>query len=304
MLKKCCKIFLKKQLMFLVTAGIYLTSLAITAKSAKSAVLTLSHDNSVVSFDPNYSINPANNGLILWTVDDVNQLFQNQFWYRIGSQDRESPINNLNLIHLDQSQPGDKQISANYAGSGFEIAIDFTLDGDSEGSGRSNLFENIAIKNTSFDKLDFHLFNYTDFDLNDNGTQDTTKIGSNKAEQFDQFTWATEVIEPRATYYQVSPVSTILDALEDNASTTLNDLPSLLSSGDNAYAFQWDFTLDPEKSFLIKNYKSLQSVPEPTIIPALVGLSSLMLLCYLRRWWLFRNKSKSQYSDHTFELDY
>ncbi|MDF5708943.1 MAG: hypothetical protein PUP90_15085 [Nostoc sp. S4] len=304
MLKKFCNIFLKKQLMFMVTAGISLISLAITAKSAKPAVLTLSDDNSVVAFDPNYSINAANNGLILWTVDDVNQLFQNQFWYRIGSQDKESPINNLNLIHLEQSQIGDKQISATYAGRGFEIVFDLTLDGDSEGSGRSNLFENIAIKNISSDKLDFHLFNYTDFDLNNNGTQDTTKIGSNKAEQFDGFTWATEVVEPKATHYQVSPVSTIFDALEDNASTTLNNLPSLLSSGDNAYAFQWDFTLDPEKSFLIKNYKSLKSVPEPTIIPALVALSSLMLLCYLRRWWLFRNKSKLEYSDRTIEVDY
>lgn len=288
----------------MVTAGISLTSLAITAKSAQSAILTLSDDNSVVAFDPNSSVNPASNGLILWTVDDVNQLFQNQLWYRINSQGRESPINNLNLIHLDQSQPGDKQISATYAGSGFEIVLDFTLDGDSEDSGRSNLFENIAIENTSSDKLDFHLFNYTDFDLNDNGTQDTTKIGSNKAEQFDQFTWATEVIEPKATYYQVSPVSNILDSLEDNASTTLNDLSSLLSSGDNAYAFQWDFTLDPEKSFLIKNYKSIKSVPEPTIIPALVGFSGLMLLCYLRRWWLFRNKSKSEYNAHIFKVDY
>ncbi|MBD2247484.1 hypothetical protein [Nostoc sp. FACHB-888] len=304
MFKNFCNMFLKKQLMFMVTAVVSLTSLAITAKSAKSAVLTLSNDNSIVAFDPNLSVNSANNGLILWTVDDVNQLFQNQFWYRIGSQDKESPINTLNLIHLDQSQPGDKQISATYAGSGFEIALDFTLDGDSQGSSRSNLFENIAIKNTSSDKLDLHLFNYTDFDLNDNGTQDTAKIGSNKAEQFNQFTWATEVIEPKATYYQVSPVSTILDALEDNTSTTLNDLPSLLSSGDNAYAFQWDFTLDPEKSFLIKNYKSLKSVPEPTIIPALVGLSSLMLLCCLRRWWFFRKKSKSEYSDHTFEVYY
>ncbi|MBE9033559.1 hypothetical protein [aff. Roholtiella sp. LEGE 12411] len=48
-----------------------------------------------------------------------------------SSQDRESPINNLNLIHLDQSQSGNKQISATDAGSGFEIVLDFTLDGDS-----------------------------------------------------------------------------------------------------------------------------------------------------------------------------
>jgi hypothetical protein len=262
------------------TAAIILTSLGITARPAKSAVLALSDDNSIAAFDPSFSDIPSNNGILFWTVDDVNQLFQNWFWYRVGSEGRENSINTLNLIDLDQSQPADNQLSVTYAGTDFEIALNFTLDGGAQGSGISNLFENITIKNTGSNQLDFHFFNYTDFDLTENGEQDTTKIGSGIATQLDNFTLATEVIDPAASYYQVSPFSNILDALEDDVPTTLANFSGLLT-GDNAYAFQWDFALQPEQSFSINNYKSIapvESVPEPTMTLGLIAFSGLMLI--------------------------
>jgi hypothetical protein len=262
------------------TAAIILTSLGITARPAKSAVLALSDDNSIAAFDPSFSDIPSNNGILFWTVDDVNQLFQNWFWYRIGSEGRENSINTLNLIGLDQSQPADNQLSVTYAGTDFEIALNFTLDGGAQGSGISSLFENITIKNTGSNQLDFHFFNYTDFDLTENGEQDTTKIGSGIATQLDNFTLATEVIDPAASYYQVSPFSNILDALEDDVTTTLANFSGPLT-GDNAYAFQWDFALQPEQSFSINNYKSIalvKSVPEPTMTLGLIAFSGLMLI--------------------------
>jgi hypothetical protein len=262
------------------TAAIILTSLGITARPAKSAVLALSDDNSIAAFDPSFSDIPSNNGILFWTVDDVNQLFQNWFWYRVGSEGRENSINTLNLIDLDQSQPGDNQLSVTYAGTGFEIALNFTLDGGAQGSGISNLFENITIKSTGSNQLDFHFFNYTDFDLTENGEQDTTKIGSGIATQLDNFTLATEVIDPAASYYQVSPFSNILDALEDDVTTTLANFSGSLT-GDNAYAFQWDFALEPEQSFSINNHKSIapiESVPEPTMTLGLIAFSGLMLI--------------------------
>jgi len=252
----------------------------------------LSDDNSIAAFDPSFSDIPSNNGILFWTVDDVNQLFQNWFWYRVGSEGRENSINTLNLIGLDQSQPADNQLSVTYAGTGFEIALNFTLDGGAQGSGMSSLFENITIKNTGSNQLDFHFFNYTDFDLTENGEQDTTKIGSGIATQLDNFTFATEVIDPAASYYQVSPFSNILDALEDDVTTTLANFSGPLT-GDNAYAFQWDFALQPEQSFSINNYKSIalvKSVPEPTMTLGLIAFSGLMLirdkLRQLCRWGL------------------
>jgi hypothetical protein len=272
--------FLEKHFVSGATAAIILTSLGITARPAKSAVLALSDDNSIAAFDPSFSDIPSNNGILFWTVDDVNQLFQNWFWYRVGSEGRENSINTLNLIGLDQSQPADNQLSVTYAGTGFEIALNFTLDGGAQGSGMSSLFENITIKNTGSNQLDFHFFNYTDFDLTENGEQDTTKIGSGIATQWDNFTFATEVIDPAASYYQVSSFANILDALEDDFPTTLANFSGLLT-GDNAYAFQWDFAIEPEKSFSINNYKSIapvESVPEPTMTLGLIAFSGLMLI--------------------------
>jgi hypothetical protein len=289
MLIKRCNQFFQRQYMLVTTVAISLT-IAITAKPAKSAVVALSDDNSIVAFDPDKSDNPANNGLILWTVDDVNQLFQNKFWYRVGSQSRENSLNTLNLIRLEQSQPADKQLSVAYVGSGFEVALDLTLDGGALGSGSSSLFENIRIKNTGSEQLDFHLFNYTDFDLNESGQQDTIKIGSNKAQQSDTFTWATEVIDPVASYYQVSPFANILEALEDDAPTTLNNFSGPLT-GENSYAFQWDFKVESEKSFSIKNYKSIKPVPEPTIIPGLVVFGSFI--------WLWRSRQALRHSTNS-----
>jgi len=272
--------FLEIHLGPVVTAAIIFTSLGITARPAKSAVLALSDDNSIAAFDPSFSDIPSNNGILFWTVDDVNQLFQNWFWYRVGSEGRENSINTLNLIGLDQSQPADNQLSVTYAGTDFEIALNFTLDGGAQGSGISSLFENITIKNTGSNQLDFHFFNYTDFDLTENGEQDTTKIGSGIATQLDNFTLATEVIDPAASYYQVSPFSNILDALEDDVTTTLANFSGPLT-GDNAYAFQWDFALEPEQSFSINNHKSIapiESVPEPTMTLGLIAFSGLMLI--------------------------
>ncbi|MBG1269559.1 hypothetical protein [Nostoc sp. WHI] len=263
-----------------VTAAIILTSLVITDRPAKSAVLALSDDNSIAAFDPDFSNIPSNNGLLFWTVDDVNQLFQNQFWYRIGSEGRENSISTLNLIDLDQAQPADNQFSVTYAGIDFHIALNLRLDGGAQGSGISSLFENITIKNTGSNQLDFHFFNYTDFDLTENGEQDTTKIASSIATQLDNFTFATEVINPVANYYQVSPFPNILDALEDDVTTTLANFSEPLT-GDNAYAFQWDLVLEPEQSFSINNYKSIapvKSVPEPTMTLGFITFSGLMLI--------------------------
>jgi hypothetical protein len=49
-------------------------------------------------------------------------------------------------------------------------------------------------------------------------------------------------------------------------------------TGEDAYAFQCHFVLDPEKSFSIKNYKSIQPVTEPTINSG-----------WLDRSWEYRN---------------
>lgn len=279
--------FLEQYFVSVATAAMILASLGITARPAKSAALALSDDNSIAAFEPSFSDISSNNGILFWTVDNVNHLFQNSFWYRVGTEGRENSISTLNLINLEQ--PSDNQLSVAYAGTDFEIALNYMLDGGTEGSGISNLLENITIQNTGnsgSNPLDFHFFNYTDFDLTENGTQDTITIGSGIATVSDNITLAQEVVSPAGNSYQASPVFNILDSLEDADPTSLTNFPGPVT-GDTAHAFEWDLTLAPGKSFSITNNKSITPVA-PTPVPeadttlGLLGFSSLMLLWRLR----------------------
>lgn len=279
--------FLEQYFVSVATAAIILASLGITARPAKSAALALSDDNSIAAFDPSFSDISSNNGILFWTVDNVNHLFQNSFWYRVGTEGRENSISTLNLINLEQ--PADNQISVGYAGNGFEIALDYTLDGGAEGSGKSNLLENITLQNTQnsdSNPLDFHFFNYTDFDLTENGMQDTTTIDSGKVTVSDNITLAKEVVSPVSNSYQVSPIFNVLNSLEDTEPSILANFSGPLT-GDTAHAFGWDLTLAPGESFSITSNKSITPVA-PTPVPeadttlGLLGFSSLMLLWRLR----------------------
>ncbi|GAB1543596.1 hypothetical protein NUACC21_62710 [Scytonema sp. NUACC21] len=243
---------------------------------AKAALITPIDNNSIVAFDTNSS-----DGAFLWLVDDVNHLFQSSLWYRLGSESRERSVSTLNLINFNQ--PTNNQFDVTYASTDFEITRAFLLDGGSEGGGTSSLLETVTITNTSANPLDFHLFNHTDFDLTETSDDDTVEISSNTVKQSDAFTSATEVVTPLPRNYEVNNFFNILDALEDDAPTTLTNLSNSLAE-DVAYAFQWNETLNPSESFSVKINKSIApvaSVPEPSITLSLLGLISLMIL-----WWL------------------
>jgi hypothetical protein len=289
------KINLSSRPLMTVAATISLiTSLNIAARPATASVYALGDDNSTAAFDPDFSENPSNNGILFWTVDKVNQLFHDSFWYRTGSTSGETSINALDLVKIQQAQPADNKISALYAGKDFEIGLDFKLDGGREGHGVSNLFEDISVTNTGSEPLDFHLFNYTDFDLTNSGEQDTTEIGSQKATQQNGVTFTTNVVEPAANYYQTSTFPTLVNALEDDTPTTLENLSGPLT-GDTDYAFQWDFVLDPKALFSINNTKSIAShttpETEPTAVPeptTTFGFITFIFLMFLHK----RNQSR------------
>jgi hypothetical protein len=271
-----------QSLVCLATATVLNCAIGGEFQSAKAAVLALNDDNSVAAYDPDPATNPANTGLLFWTVDDVNHLFQNQFWYRVGSNGGENVLNSLNLLNVNQPDPTGNTLGLTYGGNGFEIGINLRLDGDVLGSKKATLFEEIAIKNTSNTALDFHLFNYTDFDLTDDGSQDTTAINNRRASQSDRFTFTTDVVKPIATSYQVGSFGELLTALTDDAPTNLNNFSEAIAT-DNSYAFQWDFQLNPETSYTINNYKTIapvSAVPEPI---TLIGSLSFGGFLWLRR---------------------
>src|SRR5207245_4856892 len=132
--------------------------------------ITLTDLNSVAQIDTG-----SQAGMFRWTVDGVSQLAQQWFWYRIGSSGPEASINTISPPVNNQATP--RQLSTIYTGNLFNVRVDYMLNGSLPGSGRSDMNETITINNTSATALDFHFFQYSDFDLNGTPAGDTVQLG-------------------------------------------------------------------------------------------------------------------------------
>lgn len=264
---------LKKNFISVSTTVSLLVWLGGTPQPAKSAILTLADDNSIVAIDP-----ASSDGALLWLVDDVNHLFQRQFWYRVGSEGGEKSIDTLNLLEFNQ--PLDNQLDITYTSNDFEVVLNSILDGASENTGEAKLYETIKIKNTSFEPLPFQFFEYTDFDLTEIGEDDTIDYSSNSVMQFDNSTFAVVATNPVPERYDGATFPSLLDSLEDDTPTTLAGSSGALT-GDTNFASQWNFVLEPGEVFLIDSNKFIspvQSVPESTTILGILCFGSLILL--------------------------
>ena len=90
---------------------------------ACAGTISLADGNSEVTLDPS---SPA--GVSGWTVDNVNQLFQQWFWYRIGSSGLQSSIDTLGLSSSSQVSPSEASVT--YSGTnGLTIQVTYSLTG-------------------------------------------------------------------------------------------------------------------------------------------------------------------------------
>jgi len=251
---------------------------AMAGPAAASVMLT--DQNAGVVFDP---LSPA--GLTSWSVDGVEHLNRQWFWYRTGSSGPEHSIDTLTLnttLATDTNFDGDVDtLYLKYLGADLSVELTIFLRGGLSGSHRSDMTENLRLTNLSSNVLDLHFFQYTDFDLNGNGSDDTVQIlGGNTARQTDRSAYVAETVGAfTADHYRADLASTLLAALEDASPTTLLDAAEPVT-GDVAWAFQWDKKINPGQSFLIT--KSKNFMPEPATL-AFLGLGSLGLLRAWRR---------------------
>jgi hypothetical protein len=164
------------------------------------------------------------------------------------------------------------------------------LLGGANGSGGSDIGEQIKIKNLTASPLTFHFFQYTDFDLNGDFAGDTVELGKNLMNQFNQalqtkgnIHFADTVISPGASHGQAGIGQTIFNSLIDNSPTTLTDYAGPIT-GDATWAFEWDPTIAAGGSFNISIDKNQYSVPEPStwsLIP--MGLMAFGMMRRNRR---------------------
>ncbi len=239
---------------------------------ANAQIATLSDQNSVARVDLGSSA-----GMFSWQVEGVNQLNQQWFWLGVGNS-AEVPINTISAPTFSQSSA--RSLTTFYANALYSVQIDYLLTGGSLGSGVADIGEAIRIKNTSGASLDFHFFQYSDFDLGGPGN-DVIQLGKNlqgkfnEAAQSDGLVGLTEtVVTPGANHGEAAFFNSTLVKLNDGVASVLNDNLNPVGPGDVTWAFQWDFTVASGGSFLISKdkYLQIQNVPEPSsMLLALLG---------------------------------
>jgi hypothetical protein len=206
-------------------------------------------------------------GMNNWQVDGQNQLYQQWYWYRVGSAGPEASLNNLPL--LSATQYGASRLDTVYGNSQFNVTVSYSLLGGASGSGGSDIGEQIRIRNLTASPLSFHFFQYTDFDLGGSFLDDSVQLGRNLQGQFNEALqnkgnvhFSDVIISPGASHAQAGLSPTIYNSLQDGNPTTLSDQSGPVS-GDATSAFQWDPVIPAGSSFNISIDKNVYIVPEP-----------------------------------------
>jgi len=250
---------------------------------AQAQVIVLSHNNSSASVNTGTSA-----GMFNWTVDGQNALAQQWFWFRVGLN-AEAPINTISAPTI--TTPNARTLYTSYENASYGVRVDYMLTGFSTGSGNSDIAETVTIFNKTAAPLDFHFFQYSDFDLGSplgdivalsvNSNPLSPSFGLyNTATQVDPLVALTEtVITPGANHGEVANFNTTLAKLNNGVADNLSDLSGPSGPGDVTWAFQWDFIVPAGGSLGISKDKALHInlVPEPSSL-ALAGLGAVALL--------------------------
>jgi large repetitive protein len=221
-----------------------------------------------------------------WSVDGEDQLYRQGFWYRTGTM---NPEKSIDTIFSSAVQISPSILNTIYTVCSFSIEITYSLLGGASGSGSSAIGENIKITNLTADPLDFHFFQYVDFDLG--GTIGDTvwlekafngmfeKAYQKKGNAF----FADEIVSPAANHGEVGLSQSILSKLDDSCASTLDDSVGPVT-GDAVWGFQWDVLIAGYDSFSIDINKRVHvtPVPEPSTV-ALISIGAVLLGAARRR---------------------
>jgi hypothetical protein len=231
-------------------------------------------------------------GLSDWTVDGVNQLDYQWFYYSIGGGTLSSidTISAATAPTFVNAQPN-PFLSETYANSALSLKTTFQLQGASASAGRAGLQTTISIQNLSGTNETFHLYQLSDFDLaNTAGGQTVQFAGIGMPYQVTQFgsgggPLVGTISAIGATIEEEAGLETgsNLGLGTGNAAPIFNDT-SLSATGAVEYAYEIDINLSANQSLTISE---LQSVPEPSTL-ALVALALGGLVVFKARRLVFK----------------
>src|ERR1700722_17686055 len=131
--------------------------LVVSAVQSKAQTYDISAANASLQID----LSGANAGLSDWTLSGVNQLEQQWFYYSIGS----GPVESINMLTPSGTPSvSSSSLSETYSSSTAFVNTSYSLG--SPVSGASQLHTSILIQNLTGSTQTFHLYQYSDFDLN------------------------------------------------------------------------------------------------------------------------------------------
>lgn len=289
---RCPRILSKRKSILCVVAAAVATLLGMSAAKSIAAIV-LMNNNSTLALSPSFPTGPGS-----WTVDGVNQLGEEWFWYRIGNSAGQINLTSLPVtgsLLLDTTGGTEDNFARFTYGSstGLQVVLTYTLAGGQTGSGASDLTESLDINNDGTSAQTYHFFEYTNFNLGDSTTgQSVTITGGNTATVVGNGSEAQTVVSPEPSEHQASSTSASPDLLSQISSSTTSDtLDNVASapSGDSEWGFEWDITIKAGGSYIISIDKDISphavaSVPEPAgSAIAMLGLAGLILIRPRRR---------------------
>jgi hypothetical protein len=269
----------------------FLTALISTSRVSAQPVspCTLASGASTVQIDPNSQF-----GVYNWSSLVGNQLAKRWFWYSVGS---DAPMSIDTISAAAVTLTGPTSLITQYVDSQnrFDLTIEYSFTGDPlpppsvEGPLGSDLTEFIGVHNRSTTSpLDFHFYEYTDFNLFSYPPDDSLVGTGNGISGFVGVTqskygsFAEEVVVNSANHAQAGINGEILAELNGNSPVTLNDYLDYLDPGpgDIAYAFEWDNEITPGGMLPITTdtANTVALIPEPSVMSLLfLGLIPFIL---------------------------
>jgi len=245
--------------------------------NAHATVKSLTDGNSVAWIDLDSSA-----GMYEWTVDGINHLNQQWFWYRVGSG-AQSPINAISTAAWSQSAAN--SLTTTYANANFGVEVYYSLTGG--GSGIADIDEGIRVFNYTANPLNLSFYQYSDFNLLDTAGNDQVEMDNSLAVQWKGLTQIAEgIVAPTASAFEANytgGITSTLYKLGNVNNLVLDNTPSA-GPGDVTWSFQWDLTIPAYSWESITKDKLLNVyvVPEPSAL-ALGALGcTLLLLCWRR----------------------
>lgn len=251
---------------------------AVSLAAPVLAQVTLTDGNAVAILDPTSAASIDRRGLNSWRTDGQEELYQQWYWYRIGNT-AEATIDTISAPTV--TPMGTNGVNVRYQNNSIRMDLTFMLIGGAPNSGTSDVSEIMRITNITGAPLDFHLFEYDDFDLGTSFSDDRAELtNSSTIRQFDATTTAMVGTVPLPSRWQIAQSGVIYNDLINGTPTNLTNSGSPFGPGDATFAFQWDVTIGAGDSFVMSKNKLIDIVPEPA---SFIAVGAMGLLALLRR---------------------